>query len=244
MHRERSLKILTWNVRASMTPRVLGAVGADDSIDVLVLTEYRVPRAGDLIAQRLIEAGWVHQARGEIPVGKKGVAIYSRCPITPSPELLDDNGALSQWLVPVSFPLQRLSLVGAYVPYPDGSPKEVIWQTLHRSAQRNHAESLLILGDFNSCYPHEADSRVGYTTHALETMERHAVDLWRAHGGESLLRDHITWEGPNGKGNRLDSAFGTPALTRRVREARHLHTFRLEKASDHSGVMVRIADAR
>ncbi len=223
-----------------MTPRVLEAVSADETIDVLVLSEYRVPLVGDLIAERLHASGWGHQVRGAIPAGKKGVTVFSRCTIAPAPSVLDDGGEFSQWLVPARLPKHALTVVGAYVPYEDGPLKESIWRAIHVSAERHRDHPLLILGDFNSCHPHEADSGVGYTTHALKTMERHTIDLWRFNGAASSKRDHITWQGPNGKGNRLDFAFCTPALSERVLTTRHLHDLRISKASDHSGVLVEI----
>ena len=61
-------RILSWNIRASMTPRVLDAVCADPAVDLLVLSEYRVPKAGDLVAERLRTHGWPHAAHASIPV--------------------------------------------------------------------------------------------------------------------------------------------------------------------------------
>lgn len=128
------LRVVSWNVRASMTDRVLDELCSDQTVDLFVLSEYRIPR--------------------------------------------------------------------------------------HRSAH------LLIAGDFNSCFPHEADSGRGYTIAPLTRMAATAVDLWRAAVRDPGERDQITWAGPNGKGNRLDFVFGTPGIASMVTAAAHRHAIR------------------
>lgn len=221
-----------------MTERVLDAVCADDAVDLLVLSEYRIPRAGDLVAERLRARGWVHARHGAIPEGQKGAAIFSRLPLRSAPELLPAGGRLAQWIVPVHVPAIGLWVIGTYVPFPDGRLKEAVWDALIDSAARHRTNALVIAGDFNSCHPHEADSGRGYTVAPLQRMASVATDLWRAAVPAPRPRDQITWEGPNGKGNRIDFAFGTPPVQRALRHAEHRHVLRQSKASDHSGVVI------
>lgn len=231
-------RILSWNIRASMTPRVLDAVCADPAVDLLVLSEYRVPKAGDLVAERLRTHGWPHAAHASIPVRQKGVAIFSRHPLRPAPHLVAQTHRFAQWIVSVQVPLADLAVIGAYVPFADGPEKDAVWGALIDAAARNREMALVIAGDFNSCLPHEADSGRGYTVEPLQRMRRVVTDLWETSVRAPTPRDQITWEGPNGKGNRIDFAFGTPSVVRRVLHAEHRHALRHGKASDHSGVIV------
>jgi endonuclease/exonuclease/phosphatase family metal-dependent hydrolase len=124
------------------------------------------------------------------------------------------------------------------MPFPDGPLKEAIWETLIDIAIRHQRSRLLIAGDFNSCYPHEADSGRGYTVEPLRRMASVAVDVWREKVPAPSHRDQITWNGPNGLGNRIDFVFATKRLARDIISARHRHDVRERRISDHSAVVV------
>jgi exonuclease III len=238
------MRIMTWNIRASMTDRIVSALTADRTIDLLVLPEYRIPKAGDRVATALAAAGWTHSMLAAIPTGLKGVAVYSREPLEPAPQLIDDwapeGQSLAQWIVAASVPGEELAVLAAYVPYRDGPLKEAVWNALTSAATSSQARRLIIAGDFNSCYPHESDTATGYTVHALHRMTRTATDLWRHRVKDSCEGDHITWAGPDGKGNRLDFVFGTPPVLAALISAEHRHDLRTSGASDHSGVVVEL----
>jgi exodeoxyribonuclease-3 len=227
-----------------MTDRVLDALCEHSSADAFVLSEYRIRKAGDLVASRLREAGWPYALHAKIPAGKKGAVIYSRTPIEDArvliPDWKPDGLDLSQWIVAAYIPAADLSILGVYVPYPDGPLKEAVWSQIIDVAGRKCGSRLLITGDFNSAWPHDADSGTGYTTWRLREMRNVAIDLWSYANPEPVARDQITWEGPNGKGTRLDFAFATPALVGHVTSVVHSHGPRLSKVSDHSQVVIEL----
>lgn len=236
------LRVVSWNVRASMTSRVLDELCSDPTVDLFVLSEYRIPRRGDLIRARLADAGWKHALHSHTAAGQKGVAVFAKHPLKPAPELLDRwrprGHDLSRWIVAASLPSAGVSVVGTYVPFPDGALKEAVWQALIGAAKRHRMARLLIAGDFNSCFPHEADSGRGYTIEPLTRMAAAAIDLWRAAVPSPGERDQITWAGPNGMGNRIDFVFGTPGIASMVTAAAHRHEIRERGISDHAPVVI------
>lgn len=238
-------RVVSWNVRASMTDRVIDTLVSDDAVDLYVLSEYRVPKAGDRIAERLHDAGWIHALRATIPEKLKGVALFSKSQLVQHRALIakwTTNGhTLDQWLVSAHIPDANLSVIGAYVPYPDGPLKEAVWGALIGAAKKHGEKRLIIAGDFNSAWSHEADTGTGYTWWSLDDMAKVATDLWRHSNTRPPKRDQITWEGPNGKGNRIDFAFGTRALLPALSTVRHRHDVRQSKISDHSQIVIEVA---
>jgi exonuclease III len=238
----KKFRIVAWNVRASMTARVMDELCADPTVDLYVLSEYRVPKAGDLIAARLAECGWSYSHRSVIPAATKGVALFSRTPLKPADTRIREwtprGNSLRQWITSADVPAAGLSIIGAYVPFPDGPLKEAVWSALVRAAKDNPRKRLLIAGDFNSCHPHDADTGRGYTTWSLDEMKKVAYDLWSLHNPSPSNRDQITWHGPNGMGNRIDFAFGTDALRESLLSAVHRHEPRISNISDHSQLVV------
>ncbi|MES2524195.1 MAG: endonuclease/exonuclease/phosphatase family protein [Gemmatimonadota bacterium] len=238
----KNFRIVSWNVRGSMTPSVMDELCADSTVDLFVLSEYRIPKAGDLIAACLHAAGWTFSIHSNVPAKLKGVALFSRFPLIPAPTLIRcwtlGGHPLDQWIVSAQVPDAGLAVIGTYVPYPDGSAKEAVWRALIDAMDDHAGERVLAAGDFNSCHPADADTGIGYTTWSLQAMEAVAVDLWRRHNSSALPRDHVTWCGPNGKGNRLDYAFGTPLLTESVASVVHRHEPRSTGVSDHSQLVV------
>jgi exonuclease III len=225
-----------------MTPRVLDALCSDSSVDLFVLTEYRVPKAGDLVRERLGSSGWPFALHSRTADGAKGIAMYSKSPLEAAPQLIANwrpaGVDLRPHVVAATVESARVAVVGTYVPFPDGALKDALWAALIGCAERHRTTPLAVVGDFNSCHPHEADSGRGYTVEPLERMSEVAVDLWRLAVERPRPRDQITWSGPNGLGNRIDFVFATPPLATRLVDAKHLHELRERKVSDHSMVMV------
>lgn len=239
-----TFQLVSWNVRASMTDRVIEDLEHDPSVDLFALSEYRVPKRGDFIRSRLADAGWKYSLSSTIPPGKKGVALFARYPLQPAPELLNNwhpHGLdLTQWIVAAHLPSAGFHLVGTYIPYAGSPIKDAVWRVLIDVVKRHRRKPLLVIGDFNSCFPEEADSGRGRTVAPLKCMTSHAIDLWRAAGPHLEPRDHITWAGPNGKGNRIDFAFGTPPFAKNVVSALHRHEVRETGISDHSQLIIKI----
>jgi exonuclease III len=218
---ETNLRIQVWNVRACMTDRIIGALTIATDVDVFVLSEYRVPKAGDRIASAMTNAGWKYNMHATIPAGLKGVALFARRPLVPATDMIRawrPRGVdLRQWIVAARIAGCDLTVCGTYVPYADGPLKEVVWRSLIGCARRHARSRVLFAGDFNSGF-------------AATPLPSH--------------RDWITWAGPNGEGNRLDYAFATPALAPSVHAVAHRHDVREQGISDHSAIVLDVRALR
>jgi exonuclease III len=225
-----------------MTERIIAALTSATDVDVHVLSEYRVPKAGDKIASALNKAGWRHALHASIPAGLKGVALFARQPLERAPDLIrtwrSRGHDLTQWIVAARIPRYDLAICGTYIPYADGPLKNAVWNSLIGCARRHARSRVLIAGDFNSGFACDSDTNRSYTVAPLDRMCSVSVDTWRAVTPVPAHCDWITWAGPNGKGNRLDYAFATRALAPSIKVVSHRHELREQGVSDHSAIVV------
>jgi hypothetical protein len=76
----RNLTLLTWNIRASQQSGIIRYLLSQNDIDVFILSEYAIPKRGEVLSVKLAEAGWSYQASSVSDVGSKGVLVASRIP--------------------------------------------------------------------------------------------------------------------------------------------------------------------
>jgi exodeoxyribonuclease III len=241
------MRILSWNIRHGGGTRhraIVDTIVRHDP-DVLVLTEYQ-PEPGESLCDELKKRGW-KCAEATAPARKfNGVLVASRVPMTRRDPSADVANIADRWLE-VEFPRQNFALAGLYLPT-DKPELAEFWERIHQAADRRRDEHFLILGDLNTGYaPLDAEHYVDYRkTFSSERFfcgmaMRGFTDVWRYRNGPKL---EYTWysssKANGGNGFRIDHAFASKLMLRRVRDCRYSHAEREGRASDHSSMLLQV----
>lgn len=231
-----SLRILTWNILhgggPTRTPEIGLAILAHRP-DVVVLTEFRAARGGQLRGQ-LADAGLTHQLASKPATGRNGILIAATTPVHG-----DDAAAdfpMGKWLAGW-LPAHGLAVHAVHVPDDtQATAKAAAWQFLLAHARdTRHARSIYI-GDFNTAR-HGQDSPGRHF--ACERLlgafcSLGFTEAWRR---QNPATREDSWVSPLGSG-RLDAAYLSSPLIGSLREARYLHNDREAGLSDHSPLLV------
>ncbi|MGI4802815.1 MAG: endonuclease/exonuclease/phosphatase family protein [Janthinobacterium lividum] len=234
------MKIVSWNIRhgggsGERGQMVIETLKSFDA-DILVVPEFRIGGTGERIVQALRAYGY-HVSHPPSEPGKNSVLVACRSPIGadgPIGQSLADPRHL--WRVDTA----GCSVVGVYMPV--GAPKLPYWEAVVQAATNPGAPDLFI-GDFNTGSSDLDRDPKGTPYVGPEFMDRMAttgfVDLWRVR--HPHVRDY-TWFSPQGRnGFRLDHAFGSEKLHRRVTTCRYDHAPRLMRRSDHSALVMEVS---
>lgn len=216
--------------------RVLETI-ARHGADTVVLTETTADRHDELGAG-LRTLGFGAPA-GVAPADRaRGVLIASKRPFERREPSATDRIPEHRWSE-VWFPRERLGLAGVY--FPDtAKPIAEFWPFVHQAALRRRDENFLLIGDLNSgqsildTHGRDLGSDPWFTAMPFHGM----FDLWRHRHRD---RREYTWYAKNrGRrfGFRLDHAFGTAGVRRRLRNAWYSHGERTRRISDHSSLLV------
>ena len=217
-------------------PALLDAV-LPHRADVLVLTEYRNNAASTLLREGLAAAGYAHQlASGDGP-RVNYLLVAARQPLRPlrlRPLTFDRQRLLA-------VETQGLRVVAAHLP--NLRAKLPHWAALLRvAAARPHAPTVY-LGDFNTGHARHDVERGPYPIHGAAEMatllDRGWVDAWRQSHPDGR---EYSWYSHRDRGFRLDHAFLSPACAPRLRSARFDHGVRERGATDHSALIVDLAE--
>jgi exonuclease III len=188
----------------------------------------------------LQDRGYKNLTALALPAGQRGVVIASTFPFVQrkatEAELLTEH----RW-VEVQFPKARLTVAGVY--FPDRGPGvAAYWPKVHQACLRLKDQAALIVGDFNSgqtAFDSQGSRLTGdpwFTAMPLHGF----TDLWRHRNGAALEYTWYSGGEKNLRGFRIDHAFGSASLRRRIRECAYCHSDRRKGLSDHSSVVVEI----
>jgi endonuclease/exonuclease/phosphatase family metal-dependent hydrolase len=140
-----------------------------------------------------------------------------------------------------------LRLAAVYGP-PEGPSVSTFWNATAAWLPRRRARPFIMLGDFNAgASGVDADN---YRFKAGREFARLAamgfLDLWRREHGDRREHTWFSHAGPagDGRGFRIDHAFASPALAATVTSCRYDHEVRERRWSDHSLLVVDLADER
>ena len=234
------MKILSWNIlsgggtRIARISEVIGAHGAD----TVALSEVTEKRTAELrAALEALGFGYFHvppipaRARGVLVASKAAFVAHKHGPRNALPE--------HRWAV-VSFPGKRFTLVNTYFPATGPGVRE-FWPQVHAACSELRKRAVLLVGDLNS--GHSAfDAQRGTLSgdpwfNAMPSLGY--TDLWRHRHRSSIEYSWFSQRGGRSmNGFRIDHAFGTEALRRRVRSVHYSHAERADRTSDHSSLIV------
>jgi len=235
------MKILSWNIRQGggrQTERITDAI-IGHGPDVVVLTEYQ-PERGPLL-RSAFESHGLHHIDATAPGPKRnGVLIAARAPFVRRSPPADIGAFEGRWLE-VEFPKKQFALAGVYLP--DKKPGLVpFWKLIHAAAEQRRAGHFLFVGDFNTGHtPLDAENDAFSCDCYFTGMGMLGfTELWR-HRHRGKLE--YTWYSNNrGRRNgfRIDHAFASAGMLRRIRGCEYSHREREAGLSDHSALLVEV----
>ncbi|MBV8197357.1 MAG: hypothetical protein JO263_04430 [Candidatus Eremiobacteraeota bacterium] len=246
------LTILTINLRAggnaTTIPQIVGRASQRDA-STIVFSEYRDNRAGALLRAEAERKGFGYQAATPAKRGN-GVLIASEAPFRAieNPFGLADDEYPNAVLEAV-FP--EMDLYGVYLPGQDRKRPHLRCLIALAERYNDAGGSAICVGDFNSGR-NESDIEINVrcgrlrdefsTADLYAELERQWTEAWaHLHPDEYEFSWYPFRRDPDyvsRGGWRIDKAFLSPALLARLQSAEYDHAFRLDRLSDHSGLLV------
>jgi exonuclease III len=233
--------IHSWNIQAGGGTRLREILATIDAhgADTLVLGETTRTRIGDL-TDGLRALGFTGLHAPELRNNDRGVLIASKRPFEVRSPSAKRKVPGHRW-AEVWFPGKGITLAGIY--FPDtAAPIAALWPRVHEAAQMRREEPYLLVGDLNS-----GSSLVDAEAYAFASdpwfsaMPYHGmVDLFRHKHRDRREYSWYSKRGEKRNGFRLDHAFGTLAIRRRVRNVWYSHSEREHRVSNHSSLLVAI----
>jgi len=234
------LRILTWNIRAgggTRLPRIAAAL-AEHAADVLVLTEYRSGDAGQRLRAVLCDQGYSWLSPVEPPGIRNGVLIAART----KPRLVAHvtEHVPEPWRM-LAITIGGVRLFGIYMP--NLRAKIPYWEALIEASTPHAGGRALALGDFNTCRAYvDEPGATDVTALFLDKIQAAGFrDVWRDRFPDGR---EYSWYSHRSNGFRIDHAFASAAMTRRIVTVRYSHDERTAGLSDHSALLVEIAGGR
>jgi exodeoxyribonuclease III len=236
------MHILSWNIRQGGGRRVgaiINAIGSRKP-DTVVLSEYRETKRCELELQ-LARIGLVNQAHSSPGSLHEGILIASKHAFEVEESSAPRELVGKRWLE-VFLPRHKFTLAGTYVQVggDTSSAKGAVWRGIHAAAERRQDDPFLLVGDFNSGYA-AIDAENGSLSceeYFLGMRGKGFVDVWRH---KNRCRTEYTWLSPRaGHGFRIDHAFASLSMLRRIRDCHFEHELRAPGVSDHAGVWLRV----
>lgn len=228
------MRLFAWNIRQGGGTRLLAITDAilRHDADVLVLSEYRGGDAALRLKEALARVGYPHVTTPIPPPGKTGVLVAARRRLG-AHAALDD--ALPEPYRLVHVEIGKLSLCAVYMP--NLLAKVPYWEAVVASLALRLDGHALAIGDFNTCRAYvDEPGAIDRCAHFMDRVaELGFCDLWRHRYPEGR---EFSWYSHRGNGFRIDHAFLSPALARRVKAIRYSHEERLAGLSDHSPLIL------
>ncbi len=235
--------ILAWNILhgggARRMPEITLAL-LDHGPDIVVLTEFRSTTGGQ-IAGVLADVGLAFQATTELAAGSNGILIASRWPLNRVCGAQEIHAR--RWLA-CCIPELHLLIGGVHVPDAStGNARLEYWRDLVCVAKdwitAPQCADVLLIGDLNSGR-HGLDERGRTFTQTSRLGELATLgyrDVYRELHPESR---EFSWFSRSGNGFRIDAAWASPGLARRVRSVEYSQMERESGVSDHAPLKIRM----
>ncbi|MCW3059246.1 MAG: endonuclease/exonuclease/phosphatase [Capsulimonas sp.] len=241
------IKLVSWNIRHGGRANAANIVSALLSYtpDLVLLSEYRP--ANDTIAPALHEAGFPHQHTTNTSDYANGILVASRSPFEIDAVPAYAETLSHRW---VSFSMEGMEFGvlcvhivdgGAGARSPETQAKRAFWEAVLQYARDNANRKFLLIGDLNTGFKSDAQGTPFACPEMMSKLtEIGWVDTWR---NKHPQEQEYTWYSRAANGFRIDHSFCTSHLLPFVASAEYKHNERIAGISDHSIVIVEIADA-
>ena len=222
------MKIVTLNIQHGGGKRISPIIAFLKQLnaDLIVLTEYRLDDKN--LGKQLVELGYKNQIAGNAQSKENSVLIVSKVAF----EVLSTSQRI------VSVRLNDLVIFGVY--FPQGDEKRPIYMKL-KDGVMDAGSLVLVLGDFNTGlhYIDEAGKTFACADSFESLKDVGLVDSWRT---RHPTTKEFSWFSSQGNGFRIDHVFCSELLEQKVSNIEYIHSPRESKITDHSALVVEVAD--
>ena len=231
------MRLLTWNIRAgggTRLPAIAERIAAH-AADVLILTEYRSGDAGRRLRSVLSDQGYLWCSPVEPPGIRNGVLIATRAKPGRIAHVTDHVPEPWRMLTVI---VDRIRLFAIYMP--NLKAKIPYWEALIDAATPHAGGRALAIGDFNTCRAFvDEPGSFDRTAYFMDRIQDAGFrDVWRDRYPEGR---EYSWYSHRNNGFRVDHAFASPGLAKRIGGIRYSHAERSVGLSDHSALVLDIA---
>lgn len=251
------MRFLTWNIQSGGGGRIPSIIDEIARLkpDLVGLTEVRYANL-DLLRHSLLQLGYKYVETTCSAGSTNSLLVASRVPL----KVVDEPVAhdRERWL-PVELVGADLQVLCVHIPGGTDNKfdanglgmsgkkrKELLWDEVIAYARRHRDENVVLLGDFNTGLPEDAQGTPFVLSDYIRVLrlERY-VDAWRQlhpkareYTWYTKRRSKETSTSEDYNGFRLDYIFVSQTLRDRIIDASHVHDVRISKVSDHAIVMV------
>jgi len=227
------LKILSWNIRQGGGSRVSKICDAliQYGAQIVILSEFRNNKSGDLIRKYLLKAGYLYQTISGSTGNTNSVAIFSKLECE---HLLFPSSDPEYPHNVIAARYKAFTVYGMYLPH---KKKHVLFDFLLSEIDKD--DSCILAGDFNTGknYIDQAGDSFWYTDKLLQLEENNYVDAYRQCHGDAK---EYSWYSHQGNGYRYDHTYIHNAIIPIVQDCYYLHEWREDKLSDHSPMVLEL----
>ena len=232
------MKILTFNIQHGGGTRVSAILESilDHNPDILVLTEFRQNKNAAIIKNNLYKSGYIYSSSSSLNPKQNSVFIASKFHFVASLfplELKEDThrALFAQF--------QDINILGVY--FAQKELKINLFNFINNNFINLSNNNGLVIGDFNTGNFYEDEKNTTFScTHQFNELKVNGlVDSWRSRNKNIK---EFSWYSHAGNGFRIDHIFSTATINDRIKNIYYSHNEREQKISDHSAMIVEIAN--
>ncbi|POY36779.1 hypothetical protein C3K47_10510 [Solitalea longa] len=230
------MKIITWNIKHGGGKRIsniLNTLKLHSDADIFVLTEFRNNDNGFKIKALLNELGFINNFSPEIESTKNTVLISAKesCKVSYFSELGDHAQRV------IKIENEKLAIYGCY--FPQQNEKKHVFDFLLSQIDANKDQKIIITGDINTG-KHSIDETGKTFYHAQYLNKFEGIGLTDAWRHMHKDKREYSWYSNFNNGFRIDHFFIHDELLNKVIDCNYIHSYREEKISDHSMMLLEL----
>lgn len=227
-------KILSWNIRQGGGKRIhsiLNELESHSDATIIILTEFRSNKNGELITEFLYKSGFSYQAIPKTDTKTNTVLLASKTKV--SFEFFEELQEHTHRVVCASFSGYRV--FATY--FPQKNEKSILFDFLLNMNSLSHLDTMIIAGDMNTGRHHiDETGKSFFQSRRFENLiQSGMIDAWRFIHGDSR---EYSWYSNKGNGFRIDHFFISDFSKDLVQDCYYRHEVRENKISDHSQMIL------
>ncbi len=234
------MKLLSWNIchgGGNRRDAICHALAVHDP-DVIVLSEVHCDSVRDISSSLSMEP-WKFYASTAREQNVNSLCVLSRTPIEVRDCCPVPGESSTRWL-DVDLPAYGFGVGALHIPLDAGS-KQRFWTEVVKAATLRIGDPFLFIGDLNTGLRgiDETGRTFVCAPQFKQMTEIGWADTWRHFHGMAF---EPTWISSRNNPFRLDHGFASPALMERLSACDYSHCERESKISDHSMLVLEIAE--